>query len=327
MIALPNQPVPVIVDTDGGVDDALALIMALNSPQLDLKAVTVVAGNINVEQAANNVLRVISIVEPDTSPIVAKGCEKPLLKPPFNAAGIHGADGLGELDQFKEADGTPRYPKLTTKPSTENAIDLLLSAAKEYDNLTIIALGPLTNLATAIQKDGATMKKIGRIIIMGGAVTVPGNISAAAEFNFFVDPDAAQVVMESGIPITLVGLDVAMKAPLPRQVVEDNLQRRPSKLSQFIADCTGIYMAFYRDNEGFYGCYLHDPLAMAVAIDPSLVRTESLHMMVETEGRFTTGMSLADRRDRRDEETNPPNVEACLDVDTERFMQLFDRLV
>lgn len=96
-----------------------------------------------------------------------------------------------------------------------------------------------------------------------------------------------------------------MKAPLPRQVVEDNLQCCPSKVTQFIADCTAIYMAFYRDNEGFYGCYLHDPLAMAVAIDSSLVTTESLHMMVETEGRFTTGMSLADRRDRRDEETNP----------------------
>jgi inosine-uridine nucleoside N-ribohydrolase len=327
MSVLPNQPIPVIVDTDGGVDDALALIMALNSPQLDLKAVIVVAGNINVEQAANNVLRVISIVEPDTAPIVAKGCEKPLVKPTFNAAGIHGADGLGELEQFKEADGTPRYPKLTIEPSTENAINLLLKAAQEYDNLNIIALGPLTNLATAIHKDGATMKKIGRIIIMGGAVTVPGNISAAAEFNFFVDPDAAQVVMESGIPLTLVGLDVAMKAPLTRQVVEDNLQRRPSKVTQFIADCTGIYMAFYRDNEGFFGCYLHDPLAMAVAIDPSLVTTESLHMMVETEGRFTRGMSLADRRDRRDEKANPSNVDACLDVDTERFMQLFGQLV
>jgi purine nucleosidase/pyrimidine-specific ribonucleoside hydrolase len=261
-------------------------------------------------------------------PIVAKGCEKPLKKPPFNAAGIHGADGLGELDRFKEADGTPRYAKLTIEPSKENAIDLLLKAAQEYgDSLTIIALGPLTNLATAIQKDGATLKKIERIIIMGGAVTVPGNISAAAEFNLFVDPDAAQVVMEAGIPLILVGLDVAMKAPLPRQVVEDNLQRRPSKVTQFIADCTEIYMAFYRDHEGFYGCYLHDPLAMAVAIDSSLVTTESLHMMVETEGRFTTGMSLADRRDRRDEETNPPNVEACLDVDTERFMQLFEQLV
>jgi len=328
MISLQNQPIPVIVDTDGGVDDALALIMALNSPQLDLKAVTVVAGNINVDQAANNVLRVVSIVEPDTLPIVAKGCEKPLKKPPFNAAGIHGADGLGELDRVKEADGTPRYPKLTIEPSKENAIDLLLKAAQEYgDSLTIIALGPLTNLATAIQKDSATLKKVRRIIIMGGAVTVPGNITAAAEFNFFVDPDAAQVVMEAGIPLTLVGLDVAMKAPLPRQVVEDNLQRRPSKVTQFIADCTEIYMAFYRDNEGFYGCYLHDPLAMAVAIDPSLVKAESLYMMVETQGRFTTGMSLAERRDRRDEKTNPPNVEACLDVDTERFMQLFDQLV
>jgi purine nucleosidase/pyrimidine-specific ribonucleoside hydrolase len=328
MIALQNQPIPVIVDTDGGVDDALALIMALNSPQLDLKAVTVVAGNINVEQAANNVLRVISLVEPDTLPIVAKGCEKPLAKLSFHAAGIHGADGLGELDRFQEADGTPRYPQLTTKPSTQNAINLLLQTAHEYGtSLTVIALGPLTNLATAIQKDSTTMKKVGRIIIMGGAVTVPGNITAAAEFNFFVDPDAAQIVMESGIPLTLVGLDVAMKAPLPRQVVEDNLQHRPTKVTQFIADCTQIYMAFYRDNEGFYGCYLHDPLAMAVAIDPSLVKTESLYMMVETQGRFTTGMSLADRRARRDENTYPPNVEACLDVDTKRFMRLFAQLV
>jgi purine nucleosidase/pyrimidine-specific ribonucleoside hydrolase len=328
MIDLQNHPIPVIIDTDGGVDDALALIMALNSPQLDLKAVTVVAGNINVDQAANNVLRVVSIVEPDRLPIVAKGCEKPLEKPIFNAAGIHGADGLGELDRFQEADGTPRYPQLTIEPSQENAIDVLLKAAQEYgESLTIIALGPLTNLATAIQKDSATMKKVGRIVIMGGAVTVPGNITAAAEFNFFVDPDAAQIVMESGISLTLVGLDVAMKAPLSRQIVEDNLQHRLTKVSQFIADCTGIYMAFYRDNEGFYGCYLHDPLAMAVAIDPSLVTTESLYMMVETQGRFTTGMSLADRRDRRDQKTNPPNVEACLDVDTERFMQLFDQLV
>lgn len=328
MIAVQNQPIPVIVDTDGGVDDALALIMALNSPQLDLKAVTVVAGNINVDQAANNVLRVVSIVEPDRLPIVAKGCEKPLVKQTFNAAGIHGADGLGELDRFVEGDGTPRYPQLTIEPSQENAIDLLLKAAQEYgESLNIVALGPLTNLATAIQKDAATMKKVGRVIIMGGAVTVAGNITAAAEFNFFVDPDAAQIVMESEIPLVLVGLDVAMKAPLPRQVVEDNLQRRPSKVTQFIADCTEIYMAFYRDNEGFYGCYLHDPLAMAVVIDPSLVKSESLYMMVETQGRFTTGMSLADRRDRRDEKTNPPNVEACLGVDTQRFMQLFDQLV
>jgi inosine-uridine nucleoside N-ribohydrolase len=328
MTILQNQPIPVLVDTDGGVDDALALIMALNSPQLDLKAITVLAGNIDVDQATNNVLRVLSIVQPKTLPIVAKGCEKPLVKQPFNAAGIHGKDGLGELDQFKEADGTPRYPQLTIEASGENAIDVILKAVQEYgESLTVVALGPLTNLATAIQKDAVTMKKIGRIIIMGGAVTVPGNITAAAEFNFFVDPDAAQIVMESGIPLTLVGLDVAMKAPLARQVVEDNLQRRPSKITQFIADCTGIYMAFYRDHEGFYGCYLHDPLAMAVAIAPSLVTTESLYIVVETQGRFTTGLSLADRRSRRDEKTNPPNVEACLDVDTERFLKLFEQLV
>lgn len=323
-----SQARPMIIDTDGGVDDALAIIMALNCEDIALKAVTVLAGNIDVAQAANNVLRVIDIVQPKQRPLVAKGCEKPLVRPPFNAAGIHGSDGLGELHQFKNADGSPRYPQLTVEPSEENAVDVLLKAAAEYgSDLTIVAIGPLTNLATALQRDRAKMEKVGRIVIMGGAVKVPGNISAAAEFNFFVDPDAAQIVMESGIPLTLVGLDVAMKAPLPRKDVEDYAQKHPSPVSQFIVDCTGIYMAFYRDNEGFHGCYLHDPLALGVAIDSSLVSTESVYMVVETEGKFTSGMSLADLRDRRDESTFPPNVEACLDVDTERFLKLFYELI
>lgn len=317
-----------IIDTDGGVDDALAIVMALNSDQVDLKAITVLAGNIDVHQAAQNVLRVIDIVGPKQMPLVAKGCTKPLVNPPFNAVGIHGADGLGELHQFKQADGSPRYPELTVEPFSEDAIKVLLEAAQEYGrNLTIVALGPLTNLATALERDAATLQKVGRIVIMGGAVKVPGNISAAAEFNFFVDPHAAQVVMESGIPLTLVGLDVAMKAPLARQDVEAYAQKHPSQVSQFIVDCTGIYMAFYRDNEGFHGCYLHDPLAVGVAIDSSLVTTEPVYMVVETEGRFTAGMSLADLRDRRDEAAFPPNVDACLDVDTERFLKLFYDLI
>jgi len=319
---------PLIIDTDGGVDDALAIIMALNCPQIDLKAITVLAGNIDVDQAANNVLRVIDIVQPDRPPLVAKGCRKPLVRPPFNAAGIHGTDGLGELTQFKTADGHPRYPQLTVEPSAEDAIEVLLKAAQQYgSDLTIVALGPLTNIATALQRDRATFQKVGRIVIMGGAVKVPGNISAAAEFNFFVDPDAAQVVMESGIPLTLVGLDVAMKAPLPRKDIEDYAQKYPSQVSQFIVDCTGIYMAFYRDHEGFHGCYLHDPLAIGVAIDSSLVSTESVYMVVETEGRFTAGMSLADLRDRRDEARFPPNVDVCLNVDTDRFLTLFYTLM
>jgi len=323
-----NTPIPVILDTDGGVDDAMAIIMALNTPRLDLKAITVLAGNIDVDQACHNVLRVLSIVQPASLPIVARGCERPLVRPLFNAAGIHGADGLGELDQFKDATGAARYPKLTTRPSGKDAIDVLLEAAQTYgERLTIVTLGPLTNIATAIQRDAETMRRVGQIVNMGGAVTVPGNISAAAEFNFFVDPDAAQIVMESAIPIVLVGLDVAMKAPLPRQVVEENLQRHPTSVAQFIADCTEIYMAFYRDHEGFHGCYVHDPLAIGIAIDRNLAKTELVHMVVETQGRFTTGMSLADQRDRRDEQSNPPNVEVCLDVDVERFWQMFDELL
>lgn len=320
-----NSPAyPMIIDTDGGVDDALAIIMALNCEQIDLKAVTVVAGNVDVDQATNNVLRVIDIVQPQQPPIVAKGCAKPLVRQPFNAEGIHGSDGLGELHQFKNANGRPRYPKLTVEATSDDAVDLLLKAAEEYGSeLTIVAIGPLTNIATALQRDRHTLQKVGRIVIMGGAVQVPGNISSAAEFNFFVDPDAAQIVMESGIPLTLVGLDVAIKTPLSRQDVEDYAQKHPSAVTQFVADCTEIYMAFYRDHEGFHGCYLHDPLALGIAIDPSLVSTKSVFMVVETEGKFTSGMSLADLRDRRDETTYPPNVEACLDVDKERFLKLF----
>ena len=319
---------PMIIDTDGGVDDALAIIMALNCKQINLKAITVLAGNIDVHQATNNVLRVIDIVQPDHCPLVVKGCEKPLIRPPFNAAGIHGTDGLGELFQFKNADGSPRYPQLTVEPSSEDAIEVLLKAAQEYgSDLTIVALGPLTNIATALQRDRTTLQKVGRIVIMGGAVKVSGNISAAAEFNFFVDPHAAQVVMESGIPLTLVGLDVAMKTPLSRKEVEAYTLKKPSKVAQFIADCTGIYMDFYRDNEGFHGCYLHDPLAVGVAINPDLVTTESVYMVVETEGKFTSGMSLADLRDRRDEVTFLPNIDACLDVHTDRFLKLFSDLI
>jgi inosine-uridine nucleoside N-ribohydrolase len=323
-----SQARPLIIDTDGGVDDALALIMALNCDRFALKAITVVAGNVDVHQATKNVLRTIDIVEPQQRPLVVKGCEKPLVRPPMNSTGIHGSDGLGELHQFKNADGSLRYPPLTGEPASEDAIEVLLNAARDYGHeLTLVTLGPLTNLATALQRDRATLQKVGHILIMGGAVNVPGNISAAAEFNFFVDPDAAQVVMESGIPLTLVGLDVAIKAPLSRQVVEDYARDHPSAVTQFIADCTEIYMAFYRDREGFHGCYLHDPLAVGVAIDPSLVLTESLSVVVETEGRFTSGMSLADRRDRRDQSAFPPNIDVCLNVDTERFFKLFYELI
>ena len=124
MTDMSNIPIPIILDTDGGVDDAMAIIMALNSPQLDLKAITVLAGNIDVDQACYNVLQVLSIAQPNSLPIVARGCEKPLVRPPFNAAGIHGADGLGELERFKDTAGTARYPKFTPKPSGEDAIDV-----------------------------------------------------------------------------------------------------------------------------------------------------------------------------------------------------------
>ena len=208
----------------------------------------------------------------------------------------------------------------------QTAADLMSRLiASHPGELTLIATGPLTNVARAMRKDPRTMAQLKEIIFMGGAIYVPGNIPpGAAEFNIFVDPHAAEVVLDFPVPLVMVPLDVTHEVKLMRTVVEQEFKHHAAVVPHFIADATRKYMQFYLSDQGHDGCYLHDPLAVGVAIDPSLVTTEQLRVYVETEGSVTTGMTMPLRHPTQDlAKRDAPNVTACTAVDSARFLGLF----
>ena len=321
---------PVVLDMDPGVDDAMAMLLALRSPELEVKAITVVSGNIPLQLCVRNVLRVLDIlgIDDDNVPIVAGGAERPLKREPLNVPGIHGCDGLGEIDRFHEADGSRRYPDPKREPSSTPAVDVILDFADKFaEDITVIATGPLTNIAHAIMRDPETMRKVGKLVAMCGAFRTPGNITPVAEFNAYADPDALKVVLDSGIhPLVIVGLDVTHKVQLYRHYLYEKVRSSGSRIAQFTRDCTGFYMDFHKKNEGFDGCYLHDPLAVGVAIRPDLVKTQDMRIQVETCAGITTGMTVADFRPRRSP-IEKPNASVCLNVDADGFLKLFSERV
>jgi purine nucleosidase/pyrimidine-specific ribonucleoside hydrolase len=316
----------VILDMDPGVDDALAIILAMLSPELKVQAITTVSGNVHVDLCTRNVRRVLEVLKPEKPPIIARGEAAPLAAESLlDASGIHGQDGLGDLDRFTDEDGiTKRYPEPSLYPvSSDHAVDVILSMVVDHPHeITLIPTGPLTNIARAIIQDPERMKKFKEIVIMGGAFTVPGNVTAVAEFNILIDPHAADVVVNSGLPITFVGLDVTHRVRLQRSHMRQEIEPLNTRLSQFIRDITSIYMDFHRENNGIAGCYLHDPLAVGVTIDPSLVKAEDFYVQVETQGEITLGMTVADLRPGRQRKGNP-NVCVCTSVDADRFLTLF----
>ncbi len=185
-----------IIDTDGGVDDAMAIILAVRSPEVDLRAITTVAGNTNVEQATRNVFTVLEIADA-TVPEVAIGAARPIIGPTLDAGTVHGNDGLGGLDRFMNADGSPRYPAPESEASDRTAVEVLLDAARTYGReLTLISIGPLTNIALAVREDPQAMSSIGSMVTMGGATSVPGNVSPTAEFNIWADPEGAAIALD-----------------------------------------------------------------------------------------------------------------------------------
>jgi len=318
----------VVIDTDPGVDDALALLLALHSPELQVEAITTVNGNVPVEQATKNAALLLDLVGPKLQPILARGATQPLEKGLTTAQSVHGSDGLGELNRFKNPDGSPRYPDPEMPQDLPNATEVLLDLLKRYpDELSLITLGPLTNLAEALLTDENCVKRLREVVIMGGSIGVPGNITPAAEFNIFVDPHAAQRVLKSGLPITLVPLDVTEKVCLGPMEIKTLAQAMDEPLGRFLSDATAKVMEYMKQIHGMAAIFLHDPLAIGVAIDPSMVKTTPLHVDVETHGDITKGMTLADLRPIRDDLKQPPNLHVALEVDVERFLTFFqDRL-
>jgi purine nucleosidase/pyrimidine-specific ribonucleoside hydrolase len=318
----------VIIDTDPGVDDALALILALQSPELCVDAITTVSGNVDVELATQNALTVLGLFPPERRPPVAQGADRPLTRPLSTAAHVHGDDGLGGVTRLRAADGRPRYPPASSSLASCDAVTCMLDLTRRWPGkLTLIVLGPLTNLAHALRRDAGLVRRLSGVVIMGGAVTVPGNVTPVAEFNIYVDPEAAQIVFSSGLAITLIGLDVTERVRLTAAMIDQHLGPTGSALSQFVAACTAQTIQFSTRVERPAGMAMHDPLAVGALIDASLVRTVPLSVQVETKGEFTTGMLVADRRPLRADLMAPANVHVALEVEAARFLTLFlDRL-
>src|SRR5262245_54010789 len=319
-------PRPVAIDTDPGIDDALALMLALRSPELYVELITTVAGNVPVQLATANARRMLAVLAPTVWPMVAQGAARPLRLPPYHATAFHehatafhGGDGLGGVTALRHADGSPYYPAPEQPAARRRAVQRLLQLVQHHGrDLTVIALGPLTNVARAIQLSPTTMQQLGCLVIMGGAIDVPGNVSPVAEFNIFVDPHAADVVFRAGLPITLVPLDVTRQVRLTRDLLQHARQGSESGLAQVVCHLTQQPLHSQEQSMA-----LHDPLAVAIAIEPSLVTLTSLPVCVETRGSHTIGMTVADRRPSAYWLLDMQRLEVALAVDAPRMLELF----
>jgi purine nucleosidase/pyrimidine-specific ribonucleoside hydrolase len=315
------SPKRIIIDTDPGVDDALAIVLALRSPELKVEAITTVNGNTCLGQATENALRVLNLLDLPAPPPVVKGADRPLRREPLPSISVHGRDGLGEVSFMQDASGEAKYPPPHQDAADGYAPEFICELAADSPNeLTLVTLGPLSNIALALTIDPKVAFNVKEIIAMGGAYSVSGNQTPAAEFNFYCDPEAAQEVITSGIPITLVGLDVTLQARLSREALEGASQKT-SALNEFLRDSTAHVMNFYSERLGFDGFCVHDALAMMVAIDESFVQTKHVHVEVETQGRLTDGMSVADLRPFTRGHTGNPNAGVALQTDPARFQQ------
>lgn len=289
---------PVLIDTDPGVDDALALLQAWGTPTLAVEAVTTVAGNVPVSTATLNVFRLLRLRDPRPSPAVAEGAAAPLGRPLRTATQYHGDDGLGDLD-----DWPPVVPAL----APEGAVELMLAAARRHGpSLTLVALGPLTNVAMAVAADAGAMRAVGRVVAMGGAVDVPGNVTPDAEFNIHVDPDAAARVVAAGLALELVPLDATRQAVLGRGDLETALAMAPAALAERVRRFTA--RAFRAD--GARGMTLHDPLAVGLAADPSLATWEATPLEIGPDGQTRRAAGA-------------PSIRIARRVDAPRFRRVF----
>ncbi len=288
---------PVLIDTDPGIDDALALLLAWGSPEIRVEAVTTVAGNVGLEAATTNTFRLLALRRPDPAPVVAAGAAGPLRRPLRTAQHYHGVDGLGDLGD---------WPAVQASAGTVPAARLIAETARRHGpRLTLLALGPLTNVALALEADAAALRHVGRVVAMGGAVDVAGNVTPDAEFNFHVDPDAARAVLEAGLRLDLVPLDATRQATLEQAALEARAGRAPGELAQRVRRFTAP--AFRRDG-GLMP--LHDPLAVAVAIDETLVEWEPVRLTVGVEGELRRA-------------PGPPTCRIARRVDRERFLTRF----
>ncbi len=303
---------PLIIDCDPGQDDAVALLLALASPELEVLAVTAVAGNVPLELTANNARRVCELAGRADMAVHA-GCPRPILKPLECAEHVHGATGLDGTDLSE--------PTMRLKPghAVDTMVELLMAADGD---ITLAALGPLTNLALAVVMEPRIVPRIREIVLMGGAIG-PGNATPAAEFNVYTDPHAAAIVFSSGAPLTMIGLDVTLKAVATSERVEAiRAIGRPAAAA--VAGILDLHLARVAEREGGRGAALHDPCVIAYLLNPRLFETQAMHVAIETASGLTLGETVVDRWGVSGKASNA-NVAVGLDDDG-LFRLLTERL-
>lgn len=308
----------IIIDTDPGQDDAVAILLALASPdELELLGITCVAGNVPLALTARNARIVCELAgRPDVA--VFAGCDRPMCRALVTAEHVHGKTGLDGIEL--------PAPQMPLQP--QHAVDFLIDTLRREPagSVTLVPIGPLTNIATAMQRAPDIVGRIGQIVLMGGAYFQVGNITPAAEFNIYVDPEAARIVFESGVDLVVMPLDVTHQALTTRSRVEA-FRALPGKVGPAVASWTDFFERFDMEKYGTEGAPLHDPCTIAWLLRPELFSGRFINVEIETEGRLTTGMTVADWwrvSDRKPNATFMGGIDAdgFFDLLTERLARL-----
>lgn len=299
--------IPIILDCDPGHDDALAIALALASPELDILAITTVAGNARLDRTTRNALRILTLLGRVDVPVAA-GADRPIMREPYVPVEVHGASGLDGAD----------LPEPVVEPVPETAIELMAGILRQASEpVTLIATGPLTNVALLLRSAHRLQSRIAEISLMGGSLG-EGNTTAAAEFNIWADPEAASVVFESGIPIRMAGLDITHQAlVLPSDV--ERLDALGTRAGRVFADLMRFFGAHHRDRYGWAGPPIHDAVAVAWLIAPELITSRTLRVDVETAGVSTRGRTVADPEGLAG---RPPNARVGVSIDREGLIDL-----
>jgi purine nucleosidase len=287
------MPRAFLIDTDVASDDAVALIMALRAPDVNVVAITTVAGNVEVEQATRNALYTIEVC--GGSAPVFEGAEKPLQRVHQSATWFHGRDGLGDHG----------YPAPRQKAETLHATEAIIAAIEANPGIVVVTLGPLTNLALALNRKPGLAAHVGRCVVMGGAPCCEGNVTPAAEYNIWVDPEAARIVMLSGLPLELVGWQTCRGDAVLSDTDIARVLGFRNPVARFAIECNSRAREAYKEQTGEGGISLPDPVAMAVALDPTVGDKWSEHYVdVETRSELTRGMTVVDRLNVAADERN-----------------------
>ncbi len=318
-----GAPRRVIIDTDPGTDDAMAILLALNSPEFKVEALSVVPGNVDSAQGLENALKIVSLAG-RCDVMVARGAHHPLNQKLITAQYWHGKNGLADIE----------LPPSKCKADPRFGPDLIIDLIHQYPHeITLIPIGPLTNIALAVSKDPSIAGLVKDVVIMGGSIG-GGNVDGAAEANIYNDPEAAQIVFNAGWMVTMVGSDVGERTIFTKKFV-DELQSSHGPENDFVAKLAAFCLKIAQNN-GYSGAAMYDPLAVGIALDPTLGTLKEMRVDVETKGEFTRGETVANRMgsDEKNvlhgdhyeiEGVTPlkPNARVCLASDPERFLQLF----